>query len=1326
MTEASRRRRRRWVRRPLIGLAVLLVLLVGSAVVGIPLADRFVPDYQDALIARLEQTLDADIDIDGLSLGISRQGPMVYLDDLAITHHGEQAPAFTAKHVGLAFSLLDLLRGQYIPDGIRVDTPKLTVLTDDGRPRLAHWPARDTGGFDLTRVAEVRKRLGELIVADGQLTVVSGRLPDGRARWQDIDIDISENAPGQLAASASADGPDWWQDVSATGRLAGPVNPDAEAHWHVDIEGLNAPRLLSALADQETADTRGNTRITFDGRWQDRGLHDTELRITQAPITTPASNQPDELVPGFTRRFVVTGGAARDVVRIKSRDADAPDAFEARWSLADQTFKATTTDLAATRLARLAGWWQPALSGLTLDGDIRSVSVTKQPGQAVAATGVFDHIVLGNDRYRIGPISGRLRHDGSDNTLVFDGADGRIVSERYLAEPLALTGLRGRITWSQTDGATRISLNDLALDSQEATLRAGGTVRLPGQGAAPVLDLALDLAAPDIPRLLNRLPQDPDLPNPKLRDWLDTAITRGTLDAGHITLKGPADRFPFADPRPGEAFEAQLSGHDLDIAYKPGWPALKQTRGTLTLSGATLDVAIPSARINEVAIDTAHAHVDDVREPILAVTGHVDNAPAPQMLSFLARSPLSKKFGPLLDAIDIKGDADLDLDLSLPLKPELGDISVDGKVTARGDTLVQQYLPAPIDDIRGTLAFDETGLVARALAGRIGGVPIDVDILPAPGNRQKIVARATPHLPADADLLAHYLPPVWLGYVEGPLPLRIAFSLGGKGAISPIEITSKLAGTSVNLPAPANKPADTRMPVAVTVDPDKRRVSARVDGQDIDLATQLGPQGVPERMVIRLGARGQRLTAAPGHGLWIGGRTPRIEAKGWFDVVRHVLHDSGDDETAKPADDSPGSSSAFSFLGSDITTDRLAIRDRYITEASVRAAALRAGNGWRVNFDGPDSQGQATYTMGPGPGQRAPVAIDGSFKRVVVHTDTARQDANKAETPPTTSSLVWPDLSPSDLPALSLYVADFEVDDTAFGALHTDARVTDNGWSLDRFELAGGALTGRVAADWQVTGDITTAGARAKLEGRGLSRLIRIFGFKSPVQAEKTRVDADLSIAPNVAGLDLLHLNGGMDLAMDDGTLLSVEPGPGRLLGLFNLYVLPRRLTLNFRDVVDKGLAFDKARAAFVIRNGQAYSREAMITTPSSNIEISGRIGLATRDYNERVSIKPKIGSGVAIASAVIGGPAIGAAVFAVQKLLEKPLSEISAVSYQLKGSWDDPQIVEPHAEGQPEGQAQSDADNPADNTAESEIQEDKDNAVSDAASSERSDATAG
>ena len=169
-------------------------------------------------------------------------------------------------------------------------------------------------------------------------------------------------------------------------------------------------------------------------------------------------------------------------------------------------------------------------------------------------------------------------------------------------------------------------------------------------------------------------------------------------------------------------------------------------------------------------------------------------------------------------------------------------------------------------------------------------------------------------------------------------------------------------------------------------------------------------------------------------------------------------------------------------------------------------------------------------------------------------------------------------------------------------------------------------------------------------------------------------------IKPNPNGLDLRALDGNLSLAMDHGTLLSVEPGPGRLLGLFNLYVLPRRLRLDFRDVVDKGMAFDKVRADFDIHNGNAFSKNARIKTPSSNITINGRIGLAARDYDEHVTITPKVGSGLAIASALFGGPFIGAAVFAVQELLKQPIKDFSSVGYTLKGSWDNPTIADPVA----------------------------------------------
>jgi uncharacterized protein YhdP len=62
------------------------------------------------------------------------------------------------------------------------------------------------------------------------------------------------------------------------------------------------------------------------------------------------------------------------------------------------------------------------------------------------------------------------------------------------------------------------------------------------------------------------------------------------------------------------------------------------------------------------------------------------------------------------------------------------------------------------------------------------------------------------------------------------------------------------------------------------------------------------------------------------------------------------------------------------------------------------------------------------------------------------------------------------------------------------------------------------------------------------------------------------------------------------------------------------------------------------------------------------------------------VTITPKVGSGVAIASTVFGGPLVGAAVFALQDLFKKPIEKFSRIAYTLKGSWDDPRIEQPSA----------------------------------------------
>lgn len=1283
------RARRGWLKRGAIVTGAVLVIAAGLLVGGLRLLDHFAPQYRNALIERIGQRIDAHITVDGLSLGWGWHGPVLYLEQVRITHDGQKQAALTARRLGFEFSLTRLLSGQRLPDGIIMDGPTAHVAVADGRLHLRHWPQGRTSWLTRQRLHALRRALRHITVHDATLGVQAAGLPGGTARWHNVDLALRDIDDRHLQADLSARGPDWLPRLQARARLDGPLDPTARARLDLRVNGLDPLALSTERRPGPSVDhsglTGGTARLVLHARWQHRRLRDSRLAVDADAIQRAGADRP--LVPAFQAVFALQsdenahhitarldslsgGPAGSDALQLVARAATRTPALHVQ---ADHLPGAL-----ALRIARRA---VPRLADTQVSGDISQIALDWQPDTPLALALVFTDLKLTDPAVSFGPISGRYTQAGAHHAVVFNGAQGALRAPHYLHGALTLSDLRGRLAWQpHAHGGTDIRLSDLALKSREARLDVSGQIHKPAQGA-PTVDLAADLSAPDIARLLDRIPQAPDLPNPRLRDWLPQAITAGTLDSGHAEIHGALDRFPFPNARGDEGFHVTLAGHGLDVNYKPGWPALHDARGQLVLDGDSLDLAIDKAKILDVGIDQAHAHVPNVREPVLALTGRINQAPSDRMLAFLTHSPLDDKFGALVRALQVSGPAALDVSLSLPLKPGLGDPKVNGTVTANGDTLREAHLPGPLTDIHGPLHFNGDGLNAHGLKARLLGVPLSTDLLPAPGNRQRIVARAVPELPADRQALSHYLPQVWLGYGHGRLPLRLDFTLGGHGRISPIEIRSNLAGLAVDLPAPMTKAADATVPLAVTVDATAGRIRARY-GADTQLNLQLGPNGTPRRMIVTLGDR--PVTAPEGNGLWIGGHADTVDAKGWFDVIRHVLYDApgpnpaADDKTAgTPGTDH--SDSTLAFIGGDVTIDRLNLGDRYIAGPQVRAQPMQSALGWRVDFEGQNSQGQITWTLP----DHGPTRLAGSLKRVAIQTEPLPE--HEAEAPAAdaaTSSILWPDLAPQDLPALSLFVQNFEVDDTDFGALQVDAGADDHGWHLQRFALSGGALTGDISADWEQVGALTSARAQAHLHGQGLSRLLRTAGYVSPVMAKSARIDADLHIAPNVAGLELLHLGGDVHLALDDGSLLTVNPGAGRLLGLFNLYVLPRRLLLNFRDVVDKGLAFDKIQADFDIRQGQAYSDNAQIHTPSSNIGISGRIGLATRDYDERVRIQPKLGSGVALASAVIGGPVVGAAVFAVQEILKKPIEHFSSISYRLQGSWDDPQIIDPTAEG--------------------------------------------
>jgi len=1260
------------LKKTLVITATVLVILAGLLVGGVRLLDTLAPQYRQALADRISQRIDGRVTVEGIELSWQWDGPVLRLADVSIRRSGETTPAIQLESIGLHFAFADIVHGGRLPDGLVLDTPRLAArINEAGELKLDHWSRTNDEPMDWAQFRRVRDMLRFVRIDNAQLQLSAPQLPNNTARIDDLDATIDASDDGGLNIDLSAQGPDWLQQFSATARIDGELPEVSDARFNIRTSGIDTLALAKARGAASDAIAQrlsgGRLAAHVQGHWRDRHLARATAELELDAIRDTERSSP--LLPAVSATLGATGDPETPV-RFALEDIqgaiDGLDALELSGTLdpEEPSIRVNARHLPGALALRLARLRFAQLDDTDVQAGIDNLSIIAGADTPAKVAFDFNDLEVSSPRFAFGPVAGRYYQQAGTHVLQFDGAGGMLTADRYVRGELAIDDLGGQLTWHRDANGLRLDARDLRLAANKASATANGHVRIPDNGA-PVVDIRADLAAPDVTRVLQHIPQAPDLPNPRLRDWLPDAIKSGRLDRGQLEIAGPMDRFPFAKARAGERFRLELEGRDVDVAYKPGWPRLNKARGKLTLNGDNLRVAIADAAMLGVDLAASVGTVANVREPILQLDGQVNNGPAGKMLTFLEQSPLRDRFGKLVDVLDVEGPADLALDLRIPLKPGLGEPRVRGTVDAHGVSLNHDALAAPITAISGRVAFDGDGLTADALEGDLLGVDVHADLEPGPDKSQRILARATPTLPDDRAAIAKYVPNRWLDYGRGQTNVRIALQVGRDGKVARIDVDSDLQGVAIDLPAPLTKASDTAAPLSIEVQPEGHRLTLEYDNR-LDLDARL-TDGRPSRVQIHL--NDATLRPPDTDGLWIGGRADAVDAPGWYDVVRHVLAQEADGGSS-------GDDDTLAFIGGNLTTDELRIGDRYFENAKIRAQPMTRESGWRIDFEGPDTQGQITWTENPG--ERRTFA--GNLKRLALKTRAGNKTPDAGDDSDD-SPVIWQGISPLELPALELYVADFSVDDTSFGETRLQAHALGDGWQLDRLSLQEGALSGNTSGQWTRRDGMTRANARTRLKGHGLARLLTTLGYPPTVQAEKTRIESMLTIGPNPNGLDLRALDGTLDLALDNGKLTSVEPGAARVLGLFNLYVLPRRLQLDFSDVVDDGLAFDKVRASFNIVDGNAYSDGTRIETPSSEIRISGRIGLAARDYDERVTIIPEVGSGVAIASTVFGGPLVGAAVFAVQELLKQPIQDASRISYTLKGSWDDPSIANPSAE---------------------------------------------
>jgi uncharacterized protein YhdP len=154
-------------------------------------------------------------------------------------------------------------------------------------------------------------------------------------------------------------------------------------------------------------------------------------------------------------------------------------------------------------------------------------------------------------------------------------------------------------------------------------------------------------------------------------------------------------------------------------------------------------------------------------------------------------------------------------------------------------------------------------------------------------------------------------------------------------------------------------------------------------------------------------------------------------------------------------------------------------------------------------------------------------------------------------------------------------------------------------------------------------------------------------------------------------------MDGQFNVNIESGQFLKADPGIAKLLGVLSLQSLPRRLSLDFRDVFSEGFTFDFVRGDVTIEQGQARTNNLQMKGVNAAVLMEGKVDIARETQDLRVVVVPEINAGTASLIASVINPAVGLGSFLAQLFLRRPLIEASTQEFHIDGAWADPQITQ-------------------------------------------------
>jgi len=835
---------------------------------------------------------------------------------------------------------------------------------------------------------------------------------------------------------------------------------------------------------------------------------------------------------------------------------------------------------------------------------------------------------------KIKQLNGKLHLTDKKGQMTFKKGKINFIDKKLYSHPLTFKNVLGQVAWQRQSKSWLLSIKHLKATEQGLKVNVAGNITILDKGQ-PDLNLKVTLQQGKVNNIYRYLP-DKEIPN--TTHWMKKAFVSGKLDKVEAHLTGK--------PRTLLKNKKQFHfvGHvsNTILRYQQAWLPLKSLNAKITIQGRELTVESNQGKILQTQLQKVIAHIPNMgdKKPHLFVKGQL-KGDAKNGLDFIAQTPLKDQFseGALPD---LAGNMQLALDLDIPLfNGKNVETKIIGKLNFNRVLIHAKRLDVKIADVIGKVSFDNHHLDAANLKGHLFDNPIQFGI-------QKSAESTKIHLKgmADKTFLQNLINNQHIDFstfLSGQTQWQANINIQPNDTID-FRLNTDLRGMALNLPAPLQKTIEEKRQLNLHFHQKVTHTRLRFNYDRLFNGVWQTTSHHSTKGAILFGER-YPVNLPEKKGWHLTGYLDTFSLTQWQSLLEQFQ--SSEEKTDFP-------------LYVDVHIGQLALFKQHLKD--IKLKLTHNDNNWKADIKG---EGQLSGTIRF---DAKKSKLNAVFKELIFQPLQHQKVATKKEK-------LNIDIQPQLLPTIAFHCDDLRIGNMTFGNVNLFTKPRKNSLEIETLEAKSKGLSLQIKGLWQGKPTPRTF-LKASLTSNDIAELLQRLGFENaPIASHHAEFLLETEWQNHLPHFDLAEVEGRLKLLVNEGNIIDVDPGVGRVFSLFDLQTLPRRLMLDFNDVFHEGFTFNTLVGEFIIKNGLANTEHVILRSPSAQIEIQGQTDLINQIYDQTVIVIPHVSNTLPVAGALVGGLGVGAAALIVQKLLESEIEKTLRYHYRVTGNWNDPVI---------------------------------------------------